>query len=245
MCFLYLSVLICLLLLIFGLLIIVTVCGGEQLGLSQGSAGLYQRIQPYLSLTEGNVFELTQVGEETSPWTDTVDKMTSGEHVLSKMMEAIAGDTASANTGGYDEEDDNDSTYSRESNSIDSDEAPDQAYNVRIKSKRFIRDMEIDEDVVAPGREDKDAKDDDKDGKLNVSVDLAVSVEKEHEDPNIPSRVAVKKVSARRTVEEKRKEDMATRRQALLARMEAKGKSTAGAEIIDSEFKAQKASADR
>ncbi len=212
------------------------------MGLSQGAAGLFQRIQPYLSLTDGSVFDLTQLGEETAPWSDTVEKLTSAEHVLSKMMEAIAGDNASASPGGYEDEDDNDSAYSRESASVDShDEAPDQTYNVRIKSKRFMRDLENDDDYLSPGK-DID-KDNNKDDSANISAVVDV-IATEHE---IPSRLAVKKISARRATEEKRKEEMAARRKKLLDKMESKGKAAAaaGAEIIDSEFKAQKAAADR
>jgi chromosome segregation ATPase len=51
------------------------------LGLHQGSQGLLQRVQPYQYLIEGGVFELTQLGEETSPWTETVDALTTAEHV--------------------------------------------------------------------------------------------------------------------------------------------------------------------
>ena len=52
------------------------------MGLHQGAQGLLQRVQPYHSLAEGGVFELTQVaGEEASPWTETVDALTTAEHV--------------------------------------------------------------------------------------------------------------------------------------------------------------------
>jgi hypothetical protein len=51
------------------------------LGLHQGAQGLLQRVQPYTYITEGGVFELTQIGEETSPWTETVDALTTAEHV--------------------------------------------------------------------------------------------------------------------------------------------------------------------
>lgn len=51
------------------------------MGLHQGAQGLLQRVQPYQYLTEGGVFELTQLGEETSPWTETVDALTTAEHV--------------------------------------------------------------------------------------------------------------------------------------------------------------------
>ena len=51
------------------------------MGLHQGAQGLLQRVQPYHALAEGGVFELTQVGEEASPWTETVDALTTAEHV--------------------------------------------------------------------------------------------------------------------------------------------------------------------
>ena len=169
-----------------------------------------QRVQPYLSLTEGGVFELTQLGEETSPWTETVDALTTAEHVLSKMMEAIAGDQASANPGGYDEnaDDDDNSAYSRDSASLDSqEEAPNQAFNVRIKSKRFLRDFDVeDETNIAAAVDNMDL-----DGHVETS-NIVGKEKDEVDDPNILSRVTVKKISVRRSVEEKRKEDMASRR---------------------------------
>lgn len=165
-------------------------------------------------------------------------------------MEAIAGDNASlgpngANGYGEDEED-NDSTYSRESASMDShDEAPDQTFNVRIKSKRFMRTLENDEDYHQSPIAAKGGVGDDKEDSIGL---LLASSNEHHDHEVIPSRLAVKKISSRRTTEEKRKEEMATRRKKLLDRMESKGKEAAAAgnaEIIDSEFKAQKAAADR
>lgn len=50
--------------------------------------------------------------------------------------------------GGFEEDDDADSHYSRDSRSLDTtDEAPNLANNVRIKSKRFLRDYEVEDDV--------------------------------------------------------------------------------------------------
>ena len=61
-------------------------------------------------------------------------------------MEAIAGDNATPSPG-YDEEDENESIYSRESASLETqEEAPDAAYNIRIKSHRFVRDLENEDD---------------------------------------------------------------------------------------------------
>lgn len=56
-------------------------------------------MHPYHHLAEGGVFELTQVGEEASPWTETVDALTTAEHVLTKMTEAISGDGAAVAPG--------------------------------------------------------------------------------------------------------------------------------------------------
>lgn len=129
------------------------------------------------------------------------------------MMEAIAGDQASANPAGYDEngEEDDNSTYSRDSASLDSqEEAPNQAFNVRIKSKRFLRDVDVDDEnpnLVAAGVDTLDLE-----PHVETAVVTNIKEKEETEDPNILSRVTVKKISARRSVEEKRKEDMASRR---------------------------------
>ena len=94
------------------------------------------------------------MGEDQSPWTETVDALTTSEHVLAKMMEAISGDSApggaanGAGTGGFDEDGnpipDDESIYSHSSmGSLETfDEAPNEANNIRIRSKKFIRDME-------------------------------------------------------------------------------------------------------
>ena len=66
------------------------------------------------------------------------------------MLEAISGDGAGGSPGGpgFEEEDDNDSTYSRDSFTLDTtDEAPNYANNVRIKSKKFLRDAEAEEEA--------------------------------------------------------------------------------------------------
>jgi hypothetical protein len=52
------------------------------------------------------------LGEESSPWTEAVDALTTAEHVLTKMTEAISGDGATVNPGGgFEEDEDNDSHY--------------------------------------------------------------------------------------------------------------------------------------
>jgi hypothetical protein len=121
------------------------------LGLSQGSQGLLQRVQPYQYLTEGGVFDLTQVEEESSPWTETVEALNTAEHILSKMMEVISGDANNA-AAGFDDDDeeegeDNRSQFSDidllDSTSI---EAPNIALNVRVKSRKYLRQFEATDD---------------------------------------------------------------------------------------------------
>lgn len=148
-------------------------------------------------------------------------------------MEAIAGDNATPSPGGYDEEDDNDSIYSREEASLETqEEAPDAAYNIRIKSHRYMRDADVDEDNGAGDDVDHFPLE----GKDNLD-----------EDGHVPSRVAVKKISSRVELDAKRKEEMAARRKRLQDRMENKGKD-AGADDsfgITAKLKEQKAYADK
>jgi len=102
------------------------------LGLHQGAQGLLQRAQPYQALAEGGVFELTQLGEESSPWTETVEALTTAEHVLTKMTEAITGDAAAAASGSTFDDDEESDTIEQDLDSIDTlDEAPNHANNVR------------------------------------------------------------------------------------------------------------------
>lgn len=64
------------------------------MALQQGSHGLLQRIQPYLSLVDAGVFELTSLnlgGEEVEAWAETMDALNTSEQVLSKMLEIIGG----------------------------------------------------------------------------------------------------------------------------------------------------------
>lgn len=120
------------------------------LGLSQGSQGLLQRVHPYQYLIDGGVFDLTQVGEEASPWSDTVEALNTAEHVLSKMMEVIAGD-ANNGTSGFDddeEEEDDDRSQFSDMDLLDSTsiEAPNIALNIRVKSKKYLRQFEASDD---------------------------------------------------------------------------------------------------
>lgn len=221
------------------------------LGLHQGSQGLLQRIHPYLHLTEGGVFELTQLGEETAPWTETVDALTTAEHVLTKMMEAIAGDSAAPGPGGYDEDDDNDSTFSKDSNSVETmDEAPNYTNNVRIRSRKVIRELENEDEPAAISNAAAHAAAlGDNESEEVVVEDRVAAPEGLHEDVLVPSRTAVKTLSSRRSQDARRKEDMANRRKRMLDRMAESKSSKNGAAGDDPNFgvqyKAQKAAAER
>lgn len=121
------------------------------LGLSQGSQGLLQRVQPYQYLIEGGVFDLTQVGEESSPWTETVEALNTAEHILSKMMEVISGDANNGTTGFEDDEDEDDEDNRSQFSDLDlldstSIEAPNISLNVRVKSKKYLRQFELTDD---------------------------------------------------------------------------------------------------
>ncbi len=154
------------------------------------------------------------------------------------MTEAISGDGAAVAPGGAFDEDDDDA-HSMDSRSLDTtDEAPNMANNVRIKSRRFLRDYEVDDDV-APGAGDKD-KEDPVDLIL-MTVNTAISADivggtaggqggmtaggaaggggtgnagaaAMMDDAKVPSRVAVKKLSAQVSIEARRREEMEVRR---------------------------------
>jgi hypothetical protein len=124
------------------------------LGLHQGSAGLLQRVHPYQYLIDANVFELTQVGEEISPWTETVDALNTAEHILSKMLEVTQGENNANTSNNSDEEeeeddDDNKSQFSQDSDNFENAlEAPDPNCNVRVKSKLFMKQFESTNDAL-------------------------------------------------------------------------------------------------
>jgi len=153
------------------------------------------------------------------------------------MTEAISGDGAAvAPGGGFEDEDDNDSHYSRDSHSLDTmDEAPNLTNNVRIKSRRFLREYEVDDDA-----DNLEASADQvaqvnaaaaSSGEGNVTGGVGTANmagggggggngatagmgggQLGGDDAKVPSRVAVKKLSAQVSLEAKRKEEMEVRR---------------------------------
>lgn len=141
-------------------------------------------------------------------------------------MEAIAGDNATPSPGGYDEEDDADSIYSRESASLETqEEAPDPTYNIRIRSHRFMRDTDVDEENMMFGMNN-----DEIDHLHNLPAEREgkeVAGDAMLEDGVVLSRISVKKGSSRVTNDAKRKEELAARRKRLQDRMDNKGKDAA------------------
>eukprot|EP00596_Hydrurales_sp_CCMP1899_P005223 CAMPEP_0119049066 /NCGR_PEP_ID=MMETSP1177-20130426/62581_1 /TAXON_ID=2985 /ORGANISM="Ochromonas sp, Strain CCMP1899" /LENGTH=721 /DNA_ID=CAMNT_0007025819 /DNA_START=48 /DNA_END=2209 /DNA_ORIENTATION=+ len=118
------------------------------LGLQQGAHGLLLRVQPYLHLSDQGVFDLTQGTDNSEPWADTLENLSAGEQVLSKMMEVLSGtvEGSASPTNKWmasaldEEEEDEMSVESRSVGTIG--EAPAYAFNVRIKSRKTIRELD-------------------------------------------------------------------------------------------------------
>ena len=116
----------------------------SQLSLQQGANGLLLRVQPYLHLSDAGVFDLTQPGDDSQPWADTLENLSAGEQVLSKMMEVLSGTTegTASPTNKWmaaaldEEEEDEMSVESRSIGTIG--EVPSYAFNVRIKVRIMI-----------------------------------------------------------------------------------------------------------
>ena len=152
------------------------------------------------------------------------------------MTEAISGDGAAVAPGsGFDEDDDNDSHYSRDSHSLETaDEAPNFAHNVRIKSKRFLRDYEADDEPGLVGEKNEDpvdlimmtgntgdavgdgtAKPTNTGGGGGTAGGVgagSAGAGAMLDDAKVPSRLAVKKLSSQVSIEARRKEEMEVRR---------------------------------
>lgn len=219
-----------------------------------------------------------------------MDALTTAEHVLTKMMEAIAGDTAGPPGGGYEDEDEVRIMYyvlcmcimywipgtgmsslllttqpdlhlqmSSEGEGMSvatGEEAPNYNNNVRIKSRKLLREWETEDfDGMGGlgGGGGVGAEGESLDVSEEVLLKSAAGVGVGGDDIGIvPNRLTVKTLSSRRTNDEKRKEDMAIRRKKLMDRMlESKGNKGGGGEGGDArigltaQYKAQKAAGDR
>jgi hypothetical protein len=112
------------------------------LGLQQGSTGLLQRVSPHLHLSDGNVFELTE-SDDKLPWVVAMDGLSTAEQILAKMMEALAGDGTGSPTNMKGLIDDDDKSTQGSEHSVGTVvEAPSPAKNVRIKSRKILREEE-------------------------------------------------------------------------------------------------------
>lgn len=128
------------------------------ISLRQGAHALLQRVNPYLSLIDTGVFELTSGGlsnlnpEDVDISTETMDALGTAEQVLSKMLEIIGGGDPSPNKMGNNL--DNMDLYSgSQHHEVASEhsiltEAPSMLNNVRIRSKRTKMEAEIKESDV-------------------------------------------------------------------------------------------------
>jgi len=132
----------------------ITKAGSDRLhavlvALRQGAHGLLQRVQPYVSLVDAGVFELTSAAvgnEETDTWAETMDALGTAEQVLSKMLEIIGGGDPSPTkigTGTLDQS----SSFDNFGQGFDGEsevatEAPSMTNNVRVRSRRTKRDSE-------------------------------------------------------------------------------------------------------
>lgn len=114
------------------------------LGLNQGSRGLVQRVQPYNHLSEGGVFELTQM-EDDAPWAETLDALSNAEQILAKMLEILNGENGNGGASNSifdDEESSMGESMDGHGNGFSIGDAPSHVNNIRIKSKKILREME-------------------------------------------------------------------------------------------------------
>ena len=241
--------------------------------LRQGANGLLQRVQPYVSLVDAGVFELTSGGNISSggdeSQTDTMDALSTAEQVLSKMLEIIGGGDPSPTKIGTSA---NDVVPIEDSNSEFNDLAPSMSNNVRIRSRRIKREAEENEHLpghpkILPTIDDMSMDGSD----LSLYSDVNDSPQKtgHHiQPPSSPSggrdndntnsgastsgvdehdtsnRVAVKKTSSRITNDAHRKMAQEQRRKKLAERMGAQGEMDESGLANMAKYKAQQQAMD-
>lgn len=192
-------------------------------GLQQGGNGLHQRVLPYMHMADASVFELTQ-NDDDAAWAESMEALSSAEQVLTKMMELCAGGDQSPNkmnTTDDDDEETNDGT--RDRSVMDSlDTGACFANNVRIISKKYIRDTEFGEDedgkVNETNNELGGANEPMDEYETNPSKPMGSSANSnsnQDEDEYVPSRIGVKKISGKSCQDAVRKSDLETRRKKL------------------------------
>jgi len=218
------------------------------IGLQQGAKGLLQRASVYnYLLREPGVFDLTSGNSpnntllEDASWSDTLDALNLSEQICAKLMEINASVGEAGPNKTFDEDDQSlqSSVHSLET----AVEAPSHALNVRIKSKKMLRDEEIrmtrggDENAPAPsqmastvmqllasgaadspvraGMDSEDEDDEQSSGMLPTKKKNFFGEEAE----SAPRREVVKMMSVNKVQEAHRREDMEIRKKALAERL--------------------------
>lgn len=192
------------------------------LRMQQGSSGLMQRVQPYLHMAEGNVFELTEA-DDKAPWMIAMDALSTAEQVLAKMMEAMAGDGTGSPTQMNKLMEGDEDAESDDGQSVGTIvEAPDFSHNVRIRSKKMNRELDEKGDEAAEAGAAKRTPGGMKLGLPGMEEGSAESVPgrrdgvAEAELPEaVNSRVQVKNISQSRTNAHNRMLEKAERRRLL------------------------------
>ena len=192
------------------------------LKMQQGSSGLMQRVQPYLHMAEGNVFELTEA-DDKAPWMVAMDALSTAEQVLAKMMEAMAGDGTGSPTQMNKLMEGDEDAESDDGQSVGTIvEAPDFSHNVRIRSKKMNRELDEKGDEAAEAGAARRTPGGMKLGLPGMEEGSAESVPGRREgaaEADLPepvnSRVQVKNISQSRTNAHNRMLEKAERRRLL------------------------------
>ena len=214
-------------------------------GLQQGANTLLQRAAPYLDITEsGGAFDMP-VMDDDNKWAETMNMLGTAEHVLSKMLEVVAGGADAGIV--LPPEDEEESLAGSIGTSV---EAPNAEYNVRVTSLSKLRkiehreESEVNEEVggVAQslGMELLMKKKDDRDGEISKSM--------EESEGGILTRVGVKKQSGRTYNNAVRRIENAQRQKLLADKIMGKGADGEDDEVAlmkAAKLKAQRAMANR
>ena len=194
-------------------------------GLQQGGNGLQQRVHPYMHMADASVFELTQ-NEDDAVWAESMEALSSAEQVLTKMMELCAGGDQSPNKlNNTDDDDDDTNDGTRDRSTMDSlDTGACFANNVRIISKKYIRETEFGDDDDGKvkietnndgmGMGTAEHEDEYEIPKTLSSIQQTNTNQNDDED-YVPSRIGVKKISGKSCQDAVRKSDLETRRKKL------------------------------
>ena len=231
-------------------------------GMRQGATGLLQRAAPYsYLLREAGVFDLTgnpadifKLSDNAS-WMDTLEALSSAEQLFAKMMEINSSVPEQPVKTGYD--DDNNSVNTSTSSLNTAVEAPAFSMNVRIKSKRSLRDEDwkagpgtrTDElhagqssaigntvmQLLATGGAESPVRSgafDESDGEEEQGNAAQIKSKKTAGggEDYVPTRLTVKKSSVNSILDAHRKEDMEIRKKKLAERLATRQIAMAGSD---------------